>query len=118
MTKRLKKKRNRSIVTVENVVGDKDNSTPTFIYIKKKYLNKGSKDKNCSYTANGDYISTEYTTKHGFKYVVAINNCYNLTITVLKSWNNKNHVIFKSQCISQVYDIKDGVKGGQHKCDH
>jgi hypothetical protein len=63
------------------------------LYIAKKYWNKGSKDNGfLSIDGTDDYISCDYITGLGFNYICWIEKSA-VNLRVLKSWNNKNHLV-------------------------
>ncbi|PEJ48230.1 hypothetical protein CN692_24300 [Bacillus sp. AFS002410] len=93
MNKRLKKKINdrekkkKAVYFLQNTIGHYK------LYISKKYWNKGDKDKGCILKENGDYLSASYINELGFQYIAVVSNCHNGNLVIMKSWNNKNHLV-------------------------
>jgi hypothetical protein len=93
MNKRVKKKIEVNEMKREAVFVVNNKNGRYKMYIAKKYWNKGSKDNGfVSINGSDDYISYSYISNLGFNYICWVNKSA-VDLTILKSWNNKNHLI-------------------------
>lgn len=88
MNKRQKKKHQKSLITVKDISGSVD------ILIKKKYWNRGF-EKTLTVDNTGDFISLDYISSRGFRYIISFKNCRELTASIRKSFDNRNRILKK-----------------------
>jgi hypothetical protein len=94
--KRQYKKTIKPIVSVRNI----QNKTlkKVKIFINKNLWNKKKSYGdliNFTHVPTGDFISYNFMKKKGFNTVVLVKNCKFCNFEVLKSWDDRNHVIVK-----------------------
>lgn len=64
------------------------------VFVAKKHWNKGCDKRGVLiHDTTGNYITMEYVESIGASYFGYIKNCGGIDLEVLKSWNNKNHLV-------------------------